>query len=100
MGHTRGEISLEMVRPKLNQALHGYDSVEQIVNTAGGRLLTGNDPEEMLKKGGEIILRLAPLDGRLAADSVTNHHGTWIVPTCSLWMAGIRIKPQELHRPS
>ena len=77
---------------ELNQALHGYDSVEQIVNTAGGRLLTEKrDPEEMLKKGGEIIHEVGTTRmGASPVDSVTNHHGqTWDCPNLFIMDGGV-----------
>lgn len=77
---------------ELNQALHGYDSVEQIVNTAGGRLLTEKrDPDEMLKKGGEIIHEVGTTRmGASPLDSVTNHHGqTWDCPNLFIMDGGV-----------
>ncbi len=77
---------------ELNQALHGYDSVEQIVNTAGGHLLTEKrDPEEMLKKGGEIIHEVGTTRmGASPVDSVTNHHGqTWDCPNLFIMDGGV-----------
>lgn len=65
---------------ELNQAEHGMDTIEQIVDKAGGRLLTEREtPESMLKKGGEIIHEVGTTRmGNSAKTSVTNEFGqTW-----------------------
>jgi choline dehydrogenase-like flavoprotein len=65
---------------ELNQAAHGLEWAEKLINTMGGQVTSPKrTPEEALKKGGEIIHEVGTT--RMGTDprtSVTNHHGqTW-----------------------
>jgi choline dehydrogenase-like flavoprotein len=77
---------------ELNQALHGRESVEAIVSAASGTIITEKlPPEEMLKKGGEIIHEVGTTRmGASAEDSVTNEHGqTWDCPNLFVMDGGV-----------
>jgi choline dehydrogenase-like flavoprotein len=68
---------------ELNQVVHGMETVERLVTTAGGVVTTPKRaPEEMLKKGGEIIHEVGTTRmGASARDSVTDDHGqSWDCP--------------------
>jgi choline dehydrogenase-like flavoprotein len=77
---------------ELNQAEHGWESVNRIVNAAGGQVLTEKkSPEEMLKKGGEIIHEVGTTRmGESPRDSVTNQYGqTWDSPNLFVMDGGV-----------
>jgi choline dehydrogenase-like flavoprotein len=77
---------------ELNQALHGRESVEALVKTAGGEVLTEKlPPDEMLKKGGEIIHEVGTTRmGSSRESSVTNQHGqTWDCPNLFVMDGGV-----------
>jgi choline dehydrogenase-like flavoprotein len=77
---------------ELNQAVHGMDTVEALVATAGGEVLTERrPPEEMLKKGGEIIHEVGTTRmGNSPTTSVTNQYGqTWDCPNLFVMDGGV-----------
>ena len=63
-----------------NQVRHGIKTVNELMAAAGGSIVSEIlSPDEMLKKGGEIIHEVGTTRmGSSADSSVTNHHGqTW-----------------------